>query len=221
MAAAGEQSFPRRQSHLSASQTNMHPQNRINMNGNPWKELCIGILLAGSGCADHAPDSSEDPEELQALLRDEPLTAPAIVRAARVSALVQPPITFTTVHWTFDDCDSFRAGLASASVPEDIAYRSRRAERLHPALHAHGESVRHHRDQRRYDRLRGVSGAQQSFLFRTVHLTVAEPTGCHVSKSRELFINDPSVINDPARWDGRIRRCRAGRVPRRARRHRR
>jgi hypothetical protein len=40
------------------------------------------------------------------------------------------------------------------------------------------------------------SGTLQSFLFRTVKVTVAEPTGCHVSKSRELFINDQAVIGD-------------------------
>lgn len=95
------------------------------MNGRTLKSLgmCL-VLLAEVSCIDRAPGEPEDLDELQALLHDEPLTAPVGVPSTAVSALLQPPAVFTMGHWTFDDCAPFRAGLASSTVTEDIAYRS-------------------------------------------------------------------------------------------------
>lgn len=95
------------------------------MSDRTWRELGICLVLAaGASCTDRALDGPDDQGELQALLHDQPLTAPGSVPAVTVSALVQPPTTATLGHWTFDDCDPFRAGLASSPVVDDIAYRS-------------------------------------------------------------------------------------------------
>jgi Concanavalin A-like lectin/glucanases superfamily len=40
-------------------------------------------------------------------------------------------------------------------------------------------------------------------LTRGIHVVVGEPAGCHVSKSRELLINDASVLADPIRTAAR------------------
>lgn len=96
------------------------------MTGRQFKAFTIWIGLAlgacGHGGADTATD--DDPGELQALLRDDPLALPGAVARARAAATAQPLPFNPTGFWTFDDCDPGQADLFSVYGLQKLAYRS-------------------------------------------------------------------------------------------------
>jgi hypothetical protein len=69
---------------------------------------------------------ADDIDELQALLRDDPLTGPAAAAPGQTaSALDQPPFPLPERMWNFDDCSPDRAELFNSGASAlEIAYRS-------------------------------------------------------------------------------------------------
>lgn len=83
--------------------------------------LGLAVVACGHGGVDPADD---DPEELRALLRDDPLALPVGVSRAPTPAITQPLPFFPRGYWTFDDCEPGRTDLFNAESPDSIAYRS-------------------------------------------------------------------------------------------------
>lgn len=78
--------------------------------------VCAGLALAACG-GQRGPDGAadDDPEELQALLHDEPLTGPATAPGAGPSAIAPPNPLFPREFWQFDDCSPDRSELFPAN----------------------------------------------------------------------------------------------------------
>lgn len=85
--------------------------------------VCAGLVLAACGGPRDPGEADDDPEELQALLQDEPLTGPAAAPGAGPSAIAPPSTLFPREYWQFDDCSPDRAELFS-STSGDGAFRS-------------------------------------------------------------------------------------------------
>ncbi len=92
--------------------------------------LLIAVVLVGIGACQSDPDWPDEQDELQALLRDAPLThvpASAARTSARASALdglqtfaSGPPLG----SWTFDDCADFQTQLGDSSFFGNTAFQS-------------------------------------------------------------------------------------------------
>src|ERR1043165_4916255 len=89
----------------------------------------VGLLGAG-GCA----SDETDPQDLQALLRDEPLQQvfpgassvapdPGAVDGGKHSDIILPSVNPAGV-WNFDDCNSSRTNLSDSSFNSNTAFRS-------------------------------------------------------------------------------------------------
>lgn len=90
------------------------------MHGRTRRALCVGLALLAGCAAGQGGDEAQD--ELQALLRDEPLSA-AVTPPVKVAAIEQPPALLPERLWKFDDCNPDRAELFAVATPE-IAFRS-------------------------------------------------------------------------------------------------
>ncbi|HEX7839257.1 MAG TPA: LamG domain-containing protein, partial [Kofleriaceae bacterium] len=96
------------------------------MDGRTFKAfgMCVGLVLAACGSQrDTSGDAEDDPAELQALLRDDPLGGVASPPPTAPSAIAPPNTLLPQRFWSFDDCSPDRAELFSAN-PAETAYRS-------------------------------------------------------------------------------------------------
>jgi hypothetical protein len=84
--------------------------------------ICVGIVLGACGGA----AAADDVGELQALLRDDPLTGPGTATLGQTaSAVEQPPFLLPERMWKFDDCSPDRAELFnSGATALETAFRS-------------------------------------------------------------------------------------------------
>jgi hypothetical protein len=92
--------------------------------------VCAGLALAACGGQRGADGAAnDDPEELQALLHDEPLTGPAAAPGAGRSAISPPNTLFPREYWQLDDCSPDRAELFSSSSGEGAPARAASSSR--------------------------------------------------------------------------------------------
>jgi concanavalin A-like lectin/glucanase superfamily protein len=92
-----------------------------------WIVICT--MAAGLGAAACQPGDADDQDELQALLRDDPLeqVPPGAVEAsARVAAPIAPGASSgpPVGRWTFDDCSPFRTQLGDSTFSGNSAFRA-------------------------------------------------------------------------------------------------
>src|SRR5262249_44032602 len=86
--------------------------------------MLVPLVAGTSAC-----QSTDDAEDLQALLRDADLTSvPSTVAASKGTSGQRTPAFdtgFTAFgQWTFDDCNSFRTNLADQTFNGNTAFRS-------------------------------------------------------------------------------------------------